>query len=120
MALDLSNTANNLIAKLSGDKPGNYQVAVEVGGSEDPITGAWTDGATELTDIDATETKLDNSLIDGINVLSTDRMLLLSPFVSVPDGAYFIVRGDNLSIVSRMPIWNGGALQLQRFIVRSS
>ena len=120
MALDLSNLSNNLITKLSGDKPGNYKIEYETGGTEDPNTGQWTPGTTVTTPIDATETKLDQSLIDGINILSTDRMLLVRPADNVPDDAWFVVRGQRCSIESRPHIWNGGVLQLQRFVVRSS
>ena len=120
MALDLSNLSNNLITKLSGDKPGNYKIEYETGGAEDPVTGQWTPGANESIDIDATETQLDQSLIDGINILSTDRLLLVRPADNVPDGAWFVVRGTRHSIIASRPIWNGGVLQLQRFVVRSS
>ncbi|AZU97864.1 head-closure protein [Vibrio phage LP.2] len=122
MALDLSNVSDRLITKLSGDKDttANYKVEYETGGSEDPNTGQWTPGTQESFDVDATETSLDNSLIDGVNIFSTDRMLLVSPKVSIPDNAWFVVRGLRLSIEAKPHIWNGGVLQLQRFVVRSS
>jgi len=122
MALDLSKLSNDLITKLSGDKSttNNYSVEYETGGTEDPLTGEWTPGTTISVPVDATEVQLDQSLIDGINILSTDRLLLVGPAVIVPDGAYFIVRGKRSSVVGERNIWNGGVLQLQRFIVRSS
>lgn len=122
MAINLSSTATRLISSLAGDSSTtkNYAVVYEEGGQEDPDTGEWINGVTTTTVIDAAESSPNDTMLADTNILSSDKVLLVSADVSVPIGAYFTIRGDSFAIVGKQHIWNGGALQLQQFIVRSA
>lgn len=49
------------------------------GGSVDPVTGAVTAGTTTTVNVRGINQRIPIALVDGVRVLTTDRMLVLEP-----------------------------------------
>lgn len=120
MEIDLSSTANKLLAKLCNSN--DYAIIYETGGIEDETTGEWTPGVEVTEQLDsALEDTASFGLVNGENIRSGDVFLMLPPKVTLPSDPFVVsIRGRKFTVVANEPFYNGGVLQYTELQLRCS
>lgn len=122
MALDLSQTAKNLIRNLAAkSEDGVFFLCYQTGGTEDPNTGQWVPGVDVKTPVDGARVNYAQNLIDGVSVRTGDFQLLLPFDVAFPDEPYWIeTGGSKYSVIGKPEVNHAGKVQLYKLQLRRS
>lgn len=121
MALDLSNTARELIRNLAGkSEDGLFFIEKETGGNEDPNTGQWIPGTVEQIPINGALVGYNQELINNETVRADDYKFITDYQTPWSNGDAVIIYGKRYLVVNPYPINHAGKLQVFIMQVRSS
>ena len=110
MGLDLSDVATELLRELGGD---NFFVIDKSETEYDLVTGLPIGGETETrTQVFGALVGYSQSLIDGTNIMTGDKRLLLEPGAPYKYGMIIEALGDEYSVVADNTVNPSGIIQV--------
>lgn len=116
MSLDLSRTATKLLKKLGDDT--YVKITRKTGGVLDPVAGFVTGEKLEVISATGVVTRIDNSLIDGERIKTTDKMVLLDKEVTPLMTDEITFSGVSHKVVQIKEVNHAGITQLWKVICR--
>ena len=119
MPLNLPDVAKEIISELSS--PGGvFYVCYEVGGGEDPDTGAPITGTKERVTTAGVRKNYNLNLIDGTNIKSGDFELVVPFDTELPDGCWIEDGKYRYSIVGTIEVNHSGTIEVSKLQLRRS